>query len=163
MRTYADRPSGTISRARSLRRDATEAEKRLWKALREAFPQAKFRRQVPLGSYFADFLSFGAKLVIEVDGGQHAEQVSYDERRTDFMERSGFSVLRVWNNDVLANTDGVLAAVSEALSRFPSTIGRGEGAPAGAKGVRASGRESPSPSPSHAFGAGPSLSRRERG
>src|SRR3546814_5963038 len=67
-------PALTPFRARELRRHATEAEKLLWRALREAFPTAKFRRQVPLGPYFADFCSHAARLVIEVDGGQHAER-----------------------------------------------------------------------------------------
>ncbi|MFZ8341029.1 endonuclease domain-containing protein, partial [Staphylococcus aureus] len=62
-----------MARARDLRRTGTEAEQRLFRALREAFPALKWRRQVPVGPYFADLLSFGAKLVIEVDGGQQSE------------------------------------------------------------------------------------------
>jgi very-short-patch-repair endonuclease len=65
---YAKAPSGTVDRARRLRRDATEAEKRLW---REAFPDAKFRRQSPVGPYIGDFLSFRHRLIVELDGGQH--------------------------------------------------------------------------------------------
>lgn len=118
MRTYEDQPSGTVDRARTLRRDATDAEKRLWRALREAFPHARFRRQVPVGPYFADFLSFGVRLIVEVDGGQHgdAEALAYDARRTRFLEAEGYRVMRFWNNDVLANTDGVLAQIAESLS-----------------------------------------------
>src|SRR5688572_20385157 len=67
-------PAGTIPHARELRRASTDAEKRLWRALREKLPEAKFRRQDPLGPYFADLVSHSAKLVIELDGGQHAEQ-----------------------------------------------------------------------------------------
>src|SRR3546814_1615278 len=74
-------PALTPFRARELRRHATEAEKLLWRALREAFPTAKFRRQVPLGPYFADFCSHAARLVIEVDGGQHADARDYDTAR----------------------------------------------------------------------------------
>jgi very-short-patch-repair endonuclease len=115
VRTYANRPSGTVSRARTLRRNSTDAEKALWRGLRDAFPHAKFRRQVPVGPYFADFLSFSTKLIIEVDGGQHAEAASYDEARTRFLERSGYRVIRFWNNDVLTNLDGVLTQISLSL------------------------------------------------
>ncbi|HEX8443432.1 MAG TPA: endonuclease domain-containing protein [Allosphingosinicella sp.] len=110
-------PSGTLTRARQLRRNATEAEKRLWSALREAFPHAKFRRQVPYGAYFADFLSFSAKLIIEVDGGQHAYRVEQDAVRTRYLEAQGFRVLRFWNNDVLENTSGVLETIASHLPR----------------------------------------------
>ncbi|MGL3819795.1 endonuclease domain-containing protein [Sphingopyxis sp. R3-92] len=115
MRTYRNHPSGTVTRARTLRKDATEAEKRMWRALRETFPAAKWRRQVPIGPYFADFFNFSAKLVIEVDGGQHGEAVSYDARRTDFLRKQGLTVLRFWNNDVLANTNGVMETISLSL------------------------------------------------
>ncbi|MFX8899280.1 DUF559 domain-containing protein, partial [Acinetobacter baumannii] len=73
MHVYQNAPAGAVSKARRLRRASTDAEKRLWQALREAFPGARFRRQVPVGPYIADFLSFGARLVIEADGGQHGE------------------------------------------------------------------------------------------
>ena|SRR5688500_15517152 len=113
MRDYAKSPSGTVDHARRLRRDATDAEKRLWRALREALPDAKFRRQSPVGPYIADFLSFRLKLIVELDGGQHAPEV--DARRTRYLEREGYSVLRFWNNDVLANTEGVLSQISLSL------------------------------------------------
>lgn len=101
MRTYENQPSGTVSRARELRKNATEAEKRVWRALRENFRGAKFRRQVPIGPYYADFFSFSAKLVIEVDGGGHGEAQSYDAGRTVFLESQGLRVIRFWNNPVL--------------------------------------------------------------
>jgi very-short-patch-repair endonuclease len=110
------RPSGTLTRARELRRDATDAEKALWRGLREALPHAKFRRQVPYGPYFADFLSFSVRLVVEVDGGQHAERIEQDDARTRFLEAQGFRVLRVWNNDVLENIDGVLRHIAVNLN-----------------------------------------------
>ena len=115
MRTYRNQPSGTVLRARTLRKDATEAEKRMWRALRETFPACKWRRQVPIGPYFADFFSFAAKLVIEVDGGQHAEAASYDARRTEFLQAQGLTILRFWNNDVLTNTQGVMEQISLSL------------------------------------------------
>ena len=130
MRTYRDQPSGTVSRARDLRKNATEAEKRMWRALRENFPSAKFRRQVPIGPYYADFFSFPAKLVIEVDGGQHGEAQDYDARRTAFLEAQGLRVVRFWNNDVLGNTEGVITQISLSLGeREGATKSRkGEGA-----------------------------------
>ena len=120
MRTYENQPSGTISRARELRKKATEAEKRMWRALREKFPGAKFRRQVPIGPYYADFFSFPAKLVIEVDGGQHGETQDYDARRTAFLEAQGLRVIRFWNNDVLSNIEGVVTMIAESMSPSPS-------------------------------------------
>ena len=91
MKAYDIAPSGSVKRARRLRRDATEAEKLLWRRLREAFPDAKFRRQSPVGPYIADFLSFGHELIVEVDGGQHALQTERDARRTAFLEGQGFA------------------------------------------------------------------------
>jgi very-short-patch-repair endonuclease len=120
LRTYENQPSGTISRARELRKNATEAEKRMWRVLRENFRGAKFRRQVPIGSYYADFFSFSAKLVIEVDGGGHGEAQDYDARRTAFLESQGLRVIRFWNNDVLSNIEGVITIISESLSPSPS-------------------------------------------
>ncbi len=113
-------PSNAIPRARKLRRTATEAETILWRALREKLPHAKFRRQVPLGTYFADFASHGAKLVIEVDGGQHGASGSYDAARTLYLEREGYCIQRFWNNDVIDNLDGVLEAIGRALTPHPS-------------------------------------------
>jgi very-short-patch-repair endonuclease len=120
LRTYQNQPSGTISRARELRKNATDAEKRMWRALRENFPGAKFRRQVPIGPYYADFFSFAAKLVIEVDGGQHGEAQDYDARRTAFLESQGLRLIRFWNNDVLSNMEGVVATIAESMSPSPS-------------------------------------------
>ena len=114
MKGYDKAPSGSVERARRLRRDATDAEKCLWRALREAFPDAKFRRQTPVGPYIADFLSFRHKLIIEVDGGQHTPEA--DAIRTRYLEREGYRIRRFWNNDVLANTEGVLALISLSLS-----------------------------------------------
>ena len=114
MKTYRNAPSGTVDRARHLRRDATDAEKRLWRALREAFPGAKFRRQSPVGPYIADFLSFRHKLIIEVDGGQHSAEV--DARRTAYLTREGYRVVRFWNNEVLENCDAVLQSIGQILT-----------------------------------------------
>lgn len=143
MRTYRHQPSGIVARARELRRNATDAEKRMWQALRQSFPAFKWRRQVPIGPYFADFYSFAAKLVIEVDGGQHAEAAAYDARRTEFLRQQGLTVLRFWNNDVLAKTNGVMETISLSLrEREGATkLRKGEG-----EEPSAPNRRTPSPS-----------------
>lgn len=104
----------TRVRARELRASATEAERVLWRALRESFPRTRFRRQHPVPPYFADFACLAAKLIIEVDGGQHAES-ERDAERTKYLEGVGWRVLRFWNHDVLRHTDVVLSAVRVAL------------------------------------------------
>lgn len=114
-------PALTVFRSRDLRRNATKAEKLLWTALRETLPVAKFRRQVPLGPYFADFVSHSARLVVEIDGGQHATAESYDAARTTFLSGEGYRVIRFWNNDVMQNIEGVLATVAAALPPHPPT------------------------------------------
>src|SRR5271154_2368746 len=95
-----------VPRARALRRDATEAEKKLWQHLRQPpFKQHHFRRQATIGPYFADFASHQLKIVIEVDGGQHSASAS-DEARTRYLEANGYRVLRFWNNEVGENISG---------------------------------------------------------
>ena len=102
--------------ARRLRRHATEAEKKLWLALRNRqVANAKFRRQVPVGPYVCDFLCVEAKLIVEVDGGQHNETV--DEYRSKQLANRGFRILRFWNNDVMKNFDGVLTTIADTLER----------------------------------------------
>ena len=108
--------SEPVAFARRLRRDATPAEKKLWLLLRRPpFAAAKFRRQVPIGPYVADFLSFSARLVIEADGSQHGAD-SRDSRRDAWFGRQGWRVLRFPNPDVLNNTDGVATAITLALN-----------------------------------------------
>ena len=100
--------------ARILRRNMTDAEKRLWSHLRNRQLQdAKFRRQAPIGGYIADFLCAEAKLIVEADGGQHTP--ASDAERTAFLEAQGYRVIRFWNNDILENTQGVLAQIADAL------------------------------------------------
>ncbi|MBF6025858.1 endonuclease domain-containing protein [Lysobacter niastensis] len=102
--------------ARSLRRRMTDAEVRLWFHLRNrAFMGCKFRRQHPVGPYIADFTCIEARLIIELDGGQHAGS-GRDASRTASLENEGYRVLRFWNNDVLTQTDAVLAAIVAELS-----------------------------------------------
>jgi very-short-patch-repair endonuclease len=121
--------------AKELRRTLTEAEKRLWWHLRRRLPldDTHFRRQVPMGPYVADFCCLSARLVIEVDGSQHAldRAATYDERRTAYLESLGFHVVRFSNPDVMLNIDMVLDTVHAALVRttptpYPSPQGGGE-------------------------------------
>jgi len=103
-----------MKRARTLRRNSTQAEIKLWSILRNRqFQHLKFRRQQPLGRYIVDFICLEHRLIVEVDGGQHTEQA--DAARTEWLQAQGFLVLRFWNNDVLANRDGVAAKLAEAL------------------------------------------------
>ncbi len=122
-----------IGRARRLWRHSTDAEALIWRALRESLPHEKWRRQVPLGPYFADFASHCAKLIIEVDGSQHAVGVEADAARTSFLKSQGYRVLRFWNNEVLQNLDGVLATIAKALSPCGRGLGEGLAAPAATK------------------------------
>jgi very-short-patch-repair endonuclease len=93
----------------------TQPERVLWRALREALHGWHWRKQVPLGAYFADFASHSAKLIIKLDGGQHATAEHYDAERTRFLEAQGYRVLRFWNNDAVSNTDGVLVRIAQSL------------------------------------------------
>ena len=105
-----------VPRARTLRRDATEAEKKLWQHLRQPpFEPYHFRRQATIGPYFADFASHQLRIVIEVDGGQHNAS-ALDEVRARHLRAKGYRVLRFWNNDVLQNTSGVLLAIDTAVN-----------------------------------------------
>lgn len=100
-----------------MRRQPTDAETRLWLAFKDRrLGPYKFRRQHPIDRYIVDSACLEPKLVIELDGGQHAAQVPYDDARTRRLEALGFRVLRFWNNDVLANTEGVLTMILAALS-----------------------------------------------
>jgi very-short-patch-repair endonuclease len=106
----------TLKRARELRKNMTEAEKRLWYLMRRHNLEGKlFRRQVPIDDYIVDFACLSANLVIEIDGGQHSWQAAQDEARTRVLEKLGFRVIRFWNNEVLGNTEGVLQIIVQAL------------------------------------------------
>ncbi|HEV7313753.1 MAG TPA: endonuclease domain-containing protein [Sphingopyxis sp.] len=107
-------PNGATRRARRLRNEMTEAERKIWTLLRTAFPDWRFRRQVPIRQYIADFACHRARIVIEIDGGQHNEKT--DATRTATIENDGYRVVRFWNNDVLANIDGVATLLTKALN-----------------------------------------------
>lgn len=107
-----------VPRARHLRRAMTDAERKLWWRLRELpVDRTHFRRQATIGPYFADFACHCCKLVIEIDGCQHAigERARADMARTLFLEARVYRVLRFWNNDVLQNVDGVMQQIYDAL------------------------------------------------
>ena len=102
-------------RVRRLRKDSTNAELRLWNRLRRrAIDGHKFVRQEAIGPYVVDFVCREKRLVIEVDGGQHADN-EQDRLRDQWLRQHNYRVLRFWNNDVLGNVDGVLQAISDAL------------------------------------------------
>jgi very-short-patch-repair endonuclease len=110
-------PLKLVRRARKLRVDATDAERKLWQVLRRReLAGWKFRRQRPIDRYIADFACVEAMLVVEVDGGQHAENAA-DEVRTRRLEALGWEVLRFWNPDVLTNSEGVLTMILMAIER----------------------------------------------
>jgi very-short-patch-repair endonuclease len=145
MRLYAHQPIGTVPRARQLRREASPVERRLLRALREAFPTHKWRHQAPVGPFYADILCFSEALVIEVDGDMHADTAEYDAARSAAIARAGFRVVRFSNNDVTANIEGVLGTISNSLSHWER-----EGAAEPRKGEGRKVRAYPLPSPSHA-------------
>jgi len=107
----------TIKRnARDLRRDMTDAERLLWRYLRRRqLAGRKFRRQHPVGKYIVDFVCIKEGLIVEVDGGQHADREEQDAARTVWLEGQGFRVLRFWNNEVLANIEGVREVIRRAV------------------------------------------------
>ena len=104
--------------ARQLRLNPTEAEKHLWHILRGKKLGVKFRRQTIIERYIVDFVCFEKKLIIEVDGGQHAES-QHDKVRDEWLENPGFMVLRFWNNEVLRNHEGVIQYITEQIKHPP--------------------------------------------
>jgi len=113
---------GTESRARSLRKSATDAERILWAALRPLRNQGlHFRRQAPIGRYIVDFACHRSKIVVELDGSQHGEDANlrHDAERTMFLNSRGYRVLRFWNLDVFRNRDGVAEAIVRAAQIPP--------------------------------------------
>jgi very-short-patch-repair endonuclease len=121
--------------AKKLRKNSIDAERLLWKYLRsKTIEGLKFRRQQPIENYIVDFVCFEKKIVIELDGGQHAVEKEKDTERDGWLESQGFKVLRFWNNDVLMNIQGVLKMVktnclrqtiTTSPSPNPSRLGRG--------------------------------------
>jgi predicted GNAT family N-acyltransferase/very-short-patch-repair endonuclease len=123
--------TGAYVRGRDLRRFMTEAEKAVWSMLRaRQIAGHRFRRQVPLGHYIADFACHQSKLIVEIDGGQHAHASAQEAERNRFLKSQGYRILRFWNNDVLENPEGVWLAISTALTEnhpHPTLPHRGGG------------------------------------
>ena len=128
MRDVTRRPAWQVpaiqrSRARALRASSTDAERLVWAALRaHRLNGASFRRQAPIGGYIVDFVCHAARLVIEIDGGQHfePEHERRDARRDAFLRSRGFRILRFNNNEVMTNRAGVLETIAAALAQAPS-------------------------------------------
>ena len=110
-----------LSNAKTLRSHQTETEQRLWFHLRaHRFMNLKFKRQKPIGRYIVDFVCVERMLIVEIDGGQHSEQIEYDQRRDDWLRSQGYIVLRFWNNDVMQQLEGVLEQIRLAAIGEPS-------------------------------------------
>jgi len=108
------------SRARALRNNPTDVEKLLWRQLRVwQLDGYKFRRQQPLGNFIVDFVCLDKRLIVELDGGQHAERSDDDANRDAWLSKQGFTVLRFWNNDVLKNVTTVTERIFETLKNSP--------------------------------------------
>ena len=109
-------PNESTQFARTLRHNQTDTERELWHLLRgRELAGYKFRRQVPLGPYITDFVCLSARLIVELDGGQHGEQITYDSDRTKWLEAQNFRVLRFWNNQVFEEREAVLETILSAL------------------------------------------------
>ena len=126
--------SSVTKKARGLRANATEAEKKLWTCLQRGQLGVKFRRQYPIQSYIVDFCCLNEKLIIEVDGGQHNEN-KYDKMRDQDLKTQGYTVLRFWNNEVLSNVEGVVLSIKDVLGHIPPLPPRKRG------GISASSRK----------------------
>jgi very-short-patch-repair endonuclease len=102
----------------------TEAERRIWMRLRaHRFLGMPFRRQAPIGPYIVDFVSFDARLIVEIDGGQHAStHAKRDQKRDAWLREQGFTVRRYWNNDIFSNLDGVLQDIVAACEQIPPSL-----------------------------------------
>ena len=106
----------SYERARKLRKELTPAERKLWAYLRgNKLNGVNFRRQHAIGNFIVDFVSIKKKLVIELDGSQHREQAGYDVERTRYLESQGYKVVRLWNNDVMNDINGVIHEIEMAL------------------------------------------------
>jgi very-short-patch-repair endonuclease len=111
---------GAAARARTLRQNMTETEIQVWQILRaHQLNGYKFRRQVPIGRYIADFVCHEARLIVEIDGGQHDRSSPPEIRRSGFLQNEGYRILRFWNNEVLANPDGVRETIVNELAASP--------------------------------------------
>ena len=105
--------------ARNLRKNSTIQERRLWNLLKNRqFHNLKFKRQQPIGDYIVDFICKEAKIIIEIDGGQHnePENIEYDKTRTEYLNNLGYKVIRFWNNEIYENIEGVVFQLKEEIN-----------------------------------------------
>jgi very-short-patch-repair endonuclease len=117
----ASRPRRTRASAH-FTQNMTEAERRIWQLLRShQINEYKFRRQVPIGRYIADFVCHEARLIVEIDSGQHDSSSPQEAERSGSLRNEGYRILRFWNNEVLANLDGVHRAIADELGRITLT------------------------------------------
>jgi len=129
----------TTEHARQLRKNLTDAEQRLWRCLRyRQLNGRKFRRQQPIGPYIVDFVCFENRVVVELDGGQHAGRSIADEKRTRWLEAQGFHVVRFWNHEALTGVEVVLTVINQALgfAESPHPVP----SPTGGEGVTLKGK-----------------------
>jgi very-short-patch-repair endonuclease len=121
-----------IKLARVLRKNLTAAEHKLWYLLRDRrFEGYKFRRQYPVGPYIADFACTKYGLIVELDGSQHADQMEYDRARDQYLQQQGYRVIRIWNNEIFKNTEGVMLHILNILQHTLTpalSLSEGEGA-----------------------------------
>jgi very-short-patch-repair endonuclease len=117
-------PHRNIQTARMLRKNMTDVERLLWSRLRANQLGVKFRRQVPLGTYIADFMSLKEKIVIELDGSQHYEEngIKEDKIRDEYFRKEGFTVLRFSNAEIIENVDGIIDMIWELLQKMTPTL-----------------------------------------
>ena len=110
-----------ITTARNLRKRLTDTERLLWSKIRaKQIDGCKFRRQSPIGKYIVDFVCHEKRLIIELDGGQHSENIEADRQRDKWLGEQGYKILRFWNNEVLTNIDGVLEVIGDNCKISPS-------------------------------------------
>ncbi len=117
-----------LNNAKQLRKNSTDAERILWNILRaNRLNGLHFKRQQPIGNYVVDFVCFAHKLIIELDGGQHSEleNILKDTKRTNFLENNGFKVIRIWNNEIFENIEGVVEFILNSLAPGGRGLGRG--------------------------------------
>jgi very-short-patch-repair endonuclease len=154
-RSPGEGATAPVARARTLRSRMTDAERKLWYMLRNRrFASAKFRRQVPVSRYVADFLSFEKRIVVEVDGGQHSGAMA-DVTRDDWFRGQGFKVFRFWNNEVLTNLRGVFTVLADAIeARTPHPSSQLQAAAMTPSPTRGEGKGTASPPLSTASGEG---------
>ncbi len=121
----ASKPDLIRDTARRLRREQTEWEHSLWERLRRRqLDGFKFRRQHPIGPFFADFFCPEARLIVEIDGSQHADELARDNSRTDLLRDAGYDVLRFWNHEISSDIDSVVQRIADALELSCATRGK---------------------------------------